>query len=213
MEQLYFTMSGYNRARILEEVKHMIADDGGKLLYSKYSKKTRIYCRTNETDADKRARVESLPPVDVCGVSWCGASLHYVKDGYYYSLNYESNPLFPITFNKIKIDETGGYIGRRYSYSAETLNNAAFKAGKPSVLSIAYDCIWGIMTDEEVKRAAAFHYDQIKAAVEGGRESEAYSEKERVRIPNYYNNGYHYEYRYNTEKLNVYKDMTEDMPA
>lgn len=209
----YFRLSEYNSARILEKIAECITNDGGRVLRSKYDKNILAYCSTfgNCKNVEKRQQIEGQKPILTPFWRWSGGGLRYVKNGFYYSISYDSSPLFPIIYQKIKIDENGGYYGRRYALSSEPLNDAEYKKSGDFVLSFCYDCIFGVCDDETINRIAKLHYEQIKNVIEGGKESESGEpEYKRVRVPNYYNNGWHYENKpLPVEHFNVFEDLTD----
>lgn len=203
-ETRYGKVSDYNRTRILNQVKQFIIADGGTIIdndmivyqYKAY---------TMETTPAKRAAVENLPPIMKTGYKYCGSgdTVKFILNGYYYSISYDDNPFFPITFSKIKIDENGDYIGKRYCYSNEPINDRQYKKDGTFAFNIGYDRLFCICSDDDIKEMAKYHYEQMKTVIIGGRESEIYSERKRVR--NYYNGGYHYEKIYDRTKCNIYK--------
>lgn len=202
-EKLYFSLNTYNRARIIEQIKKIIVADGGKILISKYAKLIEVHLQTFNATKEQRARLEMLPPLLVCGLGCFGSlSLAYIKNGFCYYISYDENPFFPIVFNKIKVDENGNYYGKRYLYSNEPINEKSYKKDGVFALSLGYDDIFGICSDEQIKDLAEYHYNQIKNVIENGRESETDTEKKRV--PNYYNNGYHYETIFDRSRHNIF---------
>ena len=207
-EKRYYTLSTYNRVRILEQIKKMIISDGGTILQYKHAKAIEINLQTFDATKEQRAKLKTLPPLVVCSLGYGCPSLHYIKNGFYYYIGYDDNPFFPIVFNKIKIDENGVYYGKRYLYSNEPINEKSYKKTGALALSLGYDDIFKICDDEQIKDLAEYHYNQIKNVIENGAESETDSEKKRVQ--NYYNNGWHYETILDRSKRNIFDDLTTE---
>lgn len=203
METRYCKISGYNRTRVLNEVAKMIEADGGEILHG--DRVIILYkAYTNEQNEQRRKAVDELPPVEKWSYKFgCyGDTLSFVLNGYFFNISYDDNPFFPITFTKIKIDENGGYIGKRYSDSNEELNERQYKKDGSLAFSIGYDNLFKICNNDEILSMAKYHYEQIKKSVINGRESEIYNDKRRVK--NYYNSGYHYERIYDKTPCNIY---------
>lgn len=203
IETRYGKMSDYNRTRVLNEVAKMIQQDGGEILHGD---RVKIMFKpyTMEENEQKRKTVESLQPVEKWAYKYCGYgdTLSFIYNGYYYNISYDDNPFFPITYTKIKIDENGNYIGKRYSYSNEDLNEKQYKKDGNFAFSIGYDGLFKICGANDICKMAQYHYEQMKTAIINGRESETYNEKRRVK--NYYDNGYHYERIYDKTPCNIY---------
>ena len=203
IETRYGKISDYNRTRILNEVSKMIEAEGGKILHGE---REQYYFKpyTMETDEQKRKTVEELPPVKKWAYKYCsyGDTLSFIFNGYYYNISYDSNPFFPITYTKIKIDENGGYLGKRYCYSNEELNEIQYKKDGSFAFSICYDNLFKICNNDEILSMAQYHYEQMKSAIIKGRESEPYNERKRVK--NYFNGGYHYERIFDKTQCNIH---------
>lgn len=198
MEKEYRKLATYNRIRILEQVEKMLENKyNAKILRSIYQKPLEIQCYTMETDEEKRKRIEELKPI-IAPSKWL--DLNLLINGYYIAFDFDDNPFFPITYEKIKVNENGEYIGRRYLESTEDNLRDTLH------IHLCYDAIFTIITDEQVKELAEDFVKQISGYIENGHESEPYNEKKRV--PNYYDNGYHYERIYDKEKCCIYNVNT-----
>ena len=191
MEKRYFKLNSYNRLRVLNEIKKMIVNDGGKIL--QYGKQFEIHATTLEMDEQKRKKIESLPPVKYYGygMNWGGMELKFVFNGYFYDIDYDGNPFFPIHFKKVKVNANGEYIGKRYVDTNEEYNERQWKKDQTFVFSFGYDDFFKICDDNDILEMAEYHYQQIKDFLFKLPESEVYNDRKRV--PNYYNSGYHYE--------------------
>ena len=175
MKTLHFNISNFNRKRILKEVEELIVADGGVVLRGRYDEEIEICCK------------------DLQSIKTFGEWLHiyFILDGYFYNVSMDDNPFFPALYEKIKIDENGEYIGKRYLEETEN-----------GYISMCYDSIWKEMTDEEIKNHALKTFEEIKKEIINGRESTPYTEKKRV--SNYYNNKYHYETITDKTRCNIY---------
>lgn len=189
IELRYNKISGYNRKQILNNIKTKIINDGGKIL--KYGELFEIKAYTNDTNTEKAKQIENLPSIFSYGYGYGGDELKFILNGFYYEISYDENPFFPIIFRKIKINENGEYIGKRYCESNEDYNEKSYNKNKTFVFSFGYDNLFKICTAEEIDELAQHHYNQIKSFLFALPESEIYNDKKRV--SNYYNNGYHYE--------------------
>lgn len=202
----YSKLSGYNRFRIWAEIEKLITADGGEIIRNRYKKEVTIQAYTSETDPKYIAKIDALPPIHFIGNEhWDSNTIEYIKSGYYYSISYDDNPFFPITFTKIKVDENGDYIGKRYLYSSDPPNEASFRKTGELCLSLAYDNIFKICTDDEVKEMAIYHYNQIITVIENGHEAQPYTERKRV--ANNYNGGWHWETITDKTKCNIYNKI------
>lgn len=202
VRNLYFKLADYNRARIIIALRELIRKSGGILIFSKYEKPYRLHAVTAERSSkETREQIEALPAVDWFGHDWAGGTMQYVKNGYYYSVSFDNNPFFPTIYGKIKIDGQGNYSGERSYFSSANLTSK-----DNGELLLAFDAQWGICSEDTIQRLAASIYRDIINRVEGGEECPTWSQRKRVRVPNTYNRGYHYEYITRAERRNVLED-------
>lgn len=199
--QRYANKSKYNRARIIEEIKKYIVADGGTVLHANCAQKITL----SPSAASGDEEFAKQPPVEYFGFDGCGGlpNLEYIKDGYFYYIEYDENPFFPIHFRKVKVDESGNYTGIRYTSTSDEVNIRSWKNSRTLMFTLGYDGIFKTCDDSEIEEMAQFHYRQIKEVVEGGAESGTIFDKKR--IPNYYNSGYHYERVFDKSQINIFK--------
>ena len=198
-------LSKYNQFRILEEVKKMLVNEGAVLLINQYQKMIEYTCISSDCrEEDFKRKLQELKKIKIINHDLnTGGCLYFILNGYYYYISFDDNPFFPIMYKKIKIDDEGGYVGERYIYSTEELNEKTFKKTGHSAISIAYDCLWGIMSEEDVAEVADDFYQKLKKYIIDGAEAQIVNEKKRVY---YSNNKYYYTYVFDDKKLNVLKD-------
>lgn len=210
-KNLYLPNSNYNIARILEALKKIIIDNGGSIAKYKYAEKTLIHNRSiaeeirkkedhlskveannNERFAEKKAAaiknikadLEELqnasattPAIETTFTTWSGHHIHFVHDGIYYYFSMDNNPFFPASIHKIMLDNNNCYAGTYYSDSIEE---------KPFL----YDCIFSFnCCNEDIKEMAYQLYNFLLLAPM----SKLYVDRQKKRVPNTYNGGYHYE--------------------
>lgn len=210
-KNLYLTSCNYNVAKILEELKKIIIDNGGSIAKYKYAEKTLIHNRSieeelrkkedhllkveannNERFAEKKAAViknikadleelqnaaATTPAIETTFTTWCGHSIRFVLDGIYYYFSMDDNPFFPAIINKIKLDSNNSYTG---TYCSDSIEKKPF----------LYDCIFSFnCCNEDIKEMAYQLYNFLLLAPM----SKRYIEREKKRVPNLYNGGYHYE--------------------
>lgn len=196
--QQYRKLCTYNRYRILKEVKKILVKNyNATILQTRFDKPLNIKCYTMETNEEKRAKIEGLKSINVTSEH---LYLKFIINNYYYSFSFDDNPFFPIDYEKIKINDNGEYIGRR---CIETTDDNYYNTLK---IHLCYDSIFKIISDYQVKKMALDFVEQIKNYIENGHENEVWNERKRVQ--NYYNNGYHYETKFDQTKCCIYSDNT-----
>jgi hypothetical protein len=210
-KNLYLPNSNYNIAKIFEELKKIIINNGGNIAKYKYAEKTMIYNRSiaeeirkkedhlskaeannNEQFAEKKAiaiknikadleelqeAANTIQPIETTFTTWCGHHIKFIQDGIYYDFSMDSNPFFSATIHKIKLDNNNCYTGTYYSDSIEE---------KPFL----YDCIYSFnCCNADIKEMAYQMYNFLIAAPT----SKLYIDRQKKRVPNIYDGGYHYE--------------------
>ena len=117
-------------------------------------------------------------PITVTGTD---ITFVYENKYYYYSIN--DNPFFEFHYLKTPIKDN------KYSQDAACEND------KKEWL---YDCLLGFdASDADIKEAANMIFNMLVTASD----SVIIRHSTRKRVPNYYNNGYHYENIYNKERI------------
>lgn len=209
-KNLYLPNSNYNIAKIIEELKKIIIDNGGSIAKSKYAEKITVHNRSideairkkedhiskvkenNSITPEKKETIiknvtkdleelqkaaDAAQDFETTFVSWCGHSIQFVIDGIYYYFSMDSNPFFPASIRKIKLDTNNSYTGTYYTDSIEE---------KPFL----YDCIYNYnCCNSDIKEMAYQMYNFLIAAPM----SKLYVDRQKKRVPNTYNGGYHYE--------------------
>ena len=197
-EKRFLKVANYNLAIIIDLMKSILKEQGAEILEK--GKKEYLYIPyTNEENKEKIKKVNALKPLKANSLY---NSLYFVLDNYYYYIEYNDNPLFPIYFSKIKVNENGEYKGKRYLYSSEEINDREYKKTNKIAFSIAYDKLWTICTNEELLELAKDQLKQIEKWVINGAESERY----RRRCRQYYDNNKYYYYAtlYECSIINIY---------
>lgn len=209
MKKLYLKNWEFNSYRILNEIRKEIEKKGGVLVtswpYSLKREKIKIYDRTfleaeRETSANLAANPKLLDfnkkyfshyyaaveknykSVKIVENTSC---LHFYFDGYIYYIQFDSNPFFPHYIQKEKAEKVNDEYITKYSYYLEDLEF-------DDLPSYQY------VTDWEIKK----HSKKILEILLNHKESGKVKEKKRIQ--NYYNNGFHYEYILE-EKTRKYK--------
>lgn len=200
MKKLYLRNWEYNAALILEELKKIVENNNGvvktpepcemvnralsgaiqetedriKELTEKGTgnEKRTAYIKELEKKLSEYNKIDNTPVVN------CFAERRYIMfkiDNTYYYLQFDSNPLFPFYYNKIMLDNSNSYSG---DHCMEELNK-----------DWLFDCFFRAgASKEDVKEAANLIFNELLQS----RYSVQYREKRRVY--NTYDGGYHYEY-------------------
>lgn len=211
-ERLYLNSWGYNAARILSELAIIVENNGGQICYANYDSNYEITNRSiNEAIIENEKRIQSVKnhmntcienglTVDENKINTVIANLTkenneilekygdeannpifcthmtYIKfiynnDYYYYQV--DNNPFFEFYYSKYPIIN-GEYDGNRYlnEDKKEWLFDCFFKRG---------------CTESDIKEAANLIFNMLIKANYSGLVTE------RKRVPNYYDNRYHYE--------------------
>lgn len=200
MKKLYLRNWEYNAALILEELKKIVENNNGVVKTPEPCEMVNrsLSAAIQETEDrikdlsekgpgnEKRAayikelrnKLKEYKKVDNTPVVNCFAEWRYIKfriDSTYYYLQFDSNPFFPFYFNKIALDNNNSYTG---DYCMEELKkdwlfDCFFKAGAAK---------------EDIKEAANLIYNILLQA------RHSIQHKEKRRVYNTYDGGYHYEY-------------------
>lgn len=226
-KKYYAKTSEYNIARILSELAKIIENNNGEIIYTKYSYNYSITNRTinneilekkykierieeaqknpnndNEKRAEARAKfiealkrdIEELETKhgDEANTPINCTHLHYIRfvyDGYYYEYDTDENPFFNFYITKAPIIDGEKYDANRYSIIDDKktwLYDVFFKYGAP---------------EADIKEAANLLFNELVKAPAGE------LEKERRRIPNTYDNRYHYETIHEKRIKSIYADF------
>ena len=207
-ERLYLDSWTYNAARVLARIEKMVSDNGGTVIVRDYNRYALVSDRTLEEcikkaqdtcdkvraaidshyedgrDDARRAylaenvkKLEQYKRIDNTPIRcrWF-TCISFVLDGVYYAINLDDNFLFPFTYQKIRLAADNSYTG---DYYAEQLT----KEWQFDSL-IRCGC-----SQDDINEAAAMLFNSLI----NGKFSGKHIEKERRRVANVYDGGYHYE--------------------
>lgn len=201
MKKLYLTNWKYNNALILEELKKIIKNNGGTVATpdpcemvnrslndvireteERINKLTSIEIENEKRTAyikELKNKLSEYKKINNAPVVSSFADWHYIKihlNNVYYYLQFDDNPFFPFYFNKIKLDNNNSYSG---DYCMEELKKEDW----------LFDCFFKAgAAHEDIKEAANLIYNQLMIV------PFSIQYKEKKRVYNLYDNGYHYEY-------------------
>jgi hypothetical protein len=210
-ERLYLTSWEYNAARVLARLEKIVSDNGGSVIvrdYNRYaliSDRTLTACVKDAVDmvdsirlsldmhadngdgknegrravlAERLAKLEHYQSIDNTPIRcrWF-TYISFVLDGVYYSVSLDDNMFFPFTYQKIKLNSDNTYIG---DYYAETLT-------KEWLFDSLLRCG---CSEDDIKEAANMIFNSLCNGKFSGR---CPADRERRRVPNVYDGGYHYE--------------------
>lgn len=139
--------------------------------------------RANYIEAQKRKLEEynaiNNDPITITHTTW----ISFVFEDTYYMYSMDDNPFFDFYYIKTPI--------KNGQYSRDA---ASEKDSKQWL----YDCFFSFgVSDADITEAANLIFNMLVSA----KNSVIIRDKKRVRVPNYYNNGYHYETIYEKERF------------
>ena len=201
-ERLYATSWQYNSARILTHLAQLITAQGGKVkplppavlsdrnleeictatqrrLESSYNAGLTSHPKERETQIlnlqKELARFQAIPntPITVTHTSY----IDFTMNGVYYSYSLDNNPFFPFHYLKTPIDP------KSKTYSGDACMEESSKSWLTDPL-IGFGC-----PDSEIESAAGAILSLLLAAPL----STIRHDTKRTRIPNTYDDGYHFE--------------------
>lgn len=207
-QRLYLTSWNYNAARIISKLAEIVIDNGGKVAphntaiisnrhlneaIKDYSQKVEAaqkrvdsgeatettfdYLKRNKMMLDSALKAKN-EPIAVTHTTYIDFVLNDVK--YYYQV--DDNPFFQFYYIKTPVHN------RVYSKDACMEEDAK---------EWLFDCFFGFSaTDDDIAQAAQSIYDFLKSA----KNTQIIIDKERVKVPNTYNDGYHLETRFKKER-------------
>ena len=207
-QRLYLTSWEYNACRIITALAAVVENNGGQVKPQRHTaiisnrtlssavrdleeKLQKIQERQEENATEvraeyiknKSAELEEMKrtpnnPIVVTHTTY----ISFVFDGMYYFYSVDTKPFFPFHYIKTPINN-----GRR-SQDAAAENDPK---------EWFYDCFFGFrVSDADVKEAANLIFNMLVAA----KNSAIVRDGRRVRVPNTYNDGYHYEMKYTPER-------------
>lgn len=215
---LWFNGSKYNSARVIEMIADIVLERGGRVkeLKDNVTIRTRGYSEKmmhiqDRIEASKRmladheekresiekairkyedeyreleALKEAAPVIHSrfsgrYGI--CAGCLSFVLDGTFYRFSFADNPFFPDGYSKIKLNDDGEYFGQYYGMNLTQ---------EDEIKEYFIDELWKPCASEEgIKWVAEDIFDRLMKCPY----SERYYETERRRVPNTYNDGWHWE--------------------
>lgn len=204
-KKLYFSSCNYNMIRLQDAVIAAAAAAGAKIVKNDYKKDTitfynRSFLEKINKNNDIIAALErhgksadhlktenaalqadfenSAYTTKESFYTFGGVSFKFVLNNFLYDFSQESNPFFPAYIRKIKVDENGSYTG---DYCSDTIEGTI--PGFENIFCLN-------LTDDDIKAAAGDLFNYI---IENAKNSAEYIEKQKRRVSNTYNSGYHYE--------------------
>lgn len=206
-ERLYLTSWNYNAALVLSELAKIVINNGGnvaptksaiisnrsidEVIHENESRIDRIIEHRNNGKkvneaiiADLTAENETLKginnePVKVTHLTY----INFTIDGVYYSYSVDDNPFFPFCIYKTPIKD-----GKR----------SADAAGVEDKKEWLFDCFLKMnCSKSDIVEAANLIYNMLITSDN----SPIIRNSRRQRVPNTYNNGYHYETIYSKERF------------
>lgn len=207
-ERLYLTSWEYNAAKVLTELAKMVIEKGGRVAptykavisnrnlddekrhyrddivhLAELEKRSHKEIRANaiEEYKERLEKLESInnDPITVTHIS----SIYFILDGFIYYYQVNDNPFFDFHYTKTVVKD-GKFS--KYVYGVED------KKEWFSDRFLYYTC-----TDSEMMQAASYILDMLVSS----KPSPVYRNKERKRVPNAYDGGYHYETVYEPERI------------
>lgn len=208
-QRLYLSNWEYNASLILTELAKIVLDNGGRVkplntaiisnrtieeaIITTRARLERIeknkaenntinfdfYINNLKSDIEKYENIDN-EPVEVTHTSY----ISFVLDGMYYYYQVDDNPFFPFYYIKTEIREDG-------VYSKDACLEEDTKTWRHDCF-FKFDC-----SMDDIKEAANMIFDMLVQA----KKSFIRIEYTKKRVPNYYNNGYHYEKIYNRERF------------
>lgn len=195
MKKLYFTTYQFNIAIFINELNKVIKKEGGQFVtdwsgstypFSKESEKTHVFNRYltkgcfdySETMAEKYNN-KNIPTEYETESNLSYTS--FILENVYYYIQIDENPFFDDYIQKKRVEPVKD---KNYQY----ISYKAYYMGKISKeLKAIYWKLYEVLTIAQIKNLAKKALELIK----GQKFSEIVTNRQRV--PNYYNNSYHYE--------------------
>lgn len=205
-KKLYLNSVSYNMVRVHDEVLKIATTAGAKIVKEKYNDTPiTIYNRSISEKIRKNEKI--IQALEKHGKNadslkkeneelenlfensaytsngskysgFYGLYFRFVLNGFMYEYSQEDNPFFDAHVRKIKLDENNTYTGDFYCENDE--KHEYF-----------YDSLFSInATNEDIHEISQALFDYMLNEV---KTSQEYIERTKRRVPNYYNNGYHYE--------------------
>lgn len=205
-QRLYLANWDYNACRIINELTVIVENNGGTVKPGKtalvsnrtlsgaiYDTKEQIEKIENNSklDVERKNKVlksfneklEKYLSINNDPIAVTGTDIIFVYENKYYYYSISDNPFFEFHYLKTPIKDN------KYSQDAACEND------KKDWL---YDCLLGFnASDADIKEAANTIFNMLVTASD----SVIIRNSVKKRVPNYYNNGYHYETIYNKERI------------
>lgn len=219
-KELWFGGVEYNEARVIEKIGDLVLEKGGRIKtyknehgvdirargyrdkmhriqkeISRYesllTKKEEYRERFLDTIAKKKEEIRDLERLEAAAPvihsrfggyhGICCQSINFVLDSTYFNFSFSYNAFMEDTYTKIKLTEEGEYTGRYYT-------ELMTKENEPKEYFV--DDLWTPCAKEEtIEWVAAYILDRLSKVPASGR----VIEKKRRRVPNTYNDSWHWE--------------------
>lgn len=157
LQKRYLEYSDFNRTRIIQVVEKLLEKKGAVILRGKDEVPYVIIRRSDRDELPEEERPHCIK----WGLSknYChsGDVLHFVYKNYYYSLDFDDNPFFPIHYCKIAVDGNYCFKGKYYHDSSED----SYKTNPDHYLTIAYDDLFKNIPDEDIIQYAEDFIDRM----------------------------------------------------
>lgn len=207
-QTLYPAAWQYNCCKIMTELAKIVENNNGHVKYNSYNdgfivNRTRLEAINKEKENLERwekygkehnrdcshailatkAKIEELEKEDNTPVHVThGTYINFYIGNIYYSLSFDENPFFDFHYMKTPI------VNEKYSMDA---------CMDQFTKDWLYDCFFGMASQADILEAANLIYN---AAINAPN-TRIIRESKRVRVPNYYNSGYHYETVFTPERF------------
>ena len=209
-ERLYLSNWEYNMVIILNELRNIVENNGGSvkkqntaivtnrtLTEAKREAEQRLeHLETIEKEMpgnnehrtkaikEYREKVEKYSHVDNTPIELpCASWITFALDGMYYSLSMDDNPFFDFYLIKTPI------VNGKYSQDA---------SAEVFTRDWLYDCFFRCDASQDDRKEAA---NMIFNACINAKRSPIIRDKKRIRVPNKYDDNYHYETIYGKERI------------
>lgn len=209
---MWLASSEFNRARMIEALADLILSKGGKVKFTgegveiktrgynkeiddlekcieRYEKRGIDTTKVKEKLKNVKETKAKAPIIQsrfMTKFGFSALSISFVIDDVYYHFEDDDNPFFNALLTKVKIND-GKYYGEYYS-GLITVEEKSY----------LYDDMWKGSASDEVILAAA---RELLTILDKAPFNERVVEKKRIRVPNTYNDGWHWETKTTTNNI------------
>ena len=172
-ERLYLTSWNYNAALVRSELAKIVINNGGNV------KPTKTAIISNRSVDNESLKGINNEPIKVTHLTY----INFTIDGVYYSYSVDDNPFFPFYIYKTPIKD-----GKRSADAAGVEDKKEWLFDR----FLKMNC-----SKSDIVEAANIIFNMLI----NSNNSPIIRNSRRQRVPNTYNNGYHYETIYNKERF------------